>query len=432
MADSSEPLTTAGSTTAVLLAAGAGTRLGLGPKALLPFRGRTLVEVLADVLLDGGCREVVAVLGADAATVRAATDLSRHRVIDNPDWATGMGSSFRLGVAAAAPEDHVLIALVDQPGLTPETVARLLAAHRPGRVTAAAYRDPEGKLRRGHPLLWTPDSAPRPRKRQRATPERASSFRPTRSWSTWWTAATSPAARTSTPRTSCTSSARPSKPGPPSPSTPRCTGSQQLLQTALEPGPAAVRGMPDFRHVQAAALQAAVRHIPHGHHRFDGEQLRQRLPERGSQRRFGGRRRAVGQRPPGHVGVPRAGTPQQGQEVQLGQHLPHHRGRRLRRNSRSLRRQHVALARPEQPKPVGGALEHGAVGEGNPGDPHAPEAGRFPHQQHLRGAVLHFLQVDRQVPPALRISRHGVVEEVVAPRPCFHGREPVNKAVDGG
>ncbi|MCO4239345.1 nicotine blue oxidoreductase [Pseudarthrobacter raffinosi] len=140
-------------TTAVLLAAGAGTRLGLGPKALLRFQGRTLVEVLADVLLAGGCREVVMVLGADAATVRAATDLGRHRVIDNPAWASGMGSSFRAGVAAAAPGDHVLIALVDQPGLTIETVARLLASHRPGRVTAAAYRDPEGKLQRGHPLL---------------------------------------------------------------------------------------------------------------------------------------------------------------------------------------------------------------------------------------------------------------------------------------
>ncbi|MEY9778405.1 nicotine blue oxidoreductase [Arthrobacter sp. MW3 TE3886] len=140
-------------TTAVLLAAGAGTRLGLGPKALLPFRGRTLVEVLADVLLAGGCREVVTVLGADAATVRAGTDLSRHRVIENADWDTGMGSSFRAGVAAAPQADHVLIALVDQPGLTTETVARLIAAHRPGRVTAAAYRDAEGTLQRGHPLL---------------------------------------------------------------------------------------------------------------------------------------------------------------------------------------------------------------------------------------------------------------------------------------
>jgi nicotine blue oxidoreductase len=140
-------------TTAVLLAAGAGTRLGRGPKALLPFRGRTLVEVLADVLLDGGCREVVVVLGAGAESVREDTDLSRHAVVENADWSTGMGGSFRLGLSRARDEDHVLVALVDQPGLTPETVARLLGAHQPGRVTAAAYLDAAGGLRRGHPLL---------------------------------------------------------------------------------------------------------------------------------------------------------------------------------------------------------------------------------------------------------------------------------------
>ena len=49
MSDSRAHGTGSGGTTAVLLAAGAGTRLGLGPKALLPFHGRTLVEVLADV-----------------------------------------------------------------------------------------------------------------------------------------------------------------------------------------------------------------------------------------------------------------------------------------------------------------------------------------------------------------------------------------------
>ncbi|WLQ07333.1 nicotine blue oxidoreductase [Arthrobacter oryzae] len=148
MADSPKP-----GTTAVLLAAGSGSRLGLGPKALLPFRGRTLVEILAGVLLDGGCRDVVVVLGAEAAKVRDATDLAPYTVVENPDWQTGMGGSFRAGVAAAPARDHVLVALVDQPGLTPETVARLLAVHRPGRVTAAAYRGPDGTLRRGHPLL---------------------------------------------------------------------------------------------------------------------------------------------------------------------------------------------------------------------------------------------------------------------------------------
>jgi nicotine blue oxidoreductase len=148
MADFVEP-----STTAVLLAAGSGSRLGLGPKALLPFRGRTLVEVLADVLLDGGCRDVVVVLGADALGVAENADLAAYTVVQNPDWQTGMGGSFRLGVAAAPTRDHVLIALVDQPGLTQETVARLLTLHRPGRVTAAAYRGADGVLRRGHPLL---------------------------------------------------------------------------------------------------------------------------------------------------------------------------------------------------------------------------------------------------------------------------------------
>lgn len=152
------PLPAPGGTTAVLLAAGAGTRLGRGPKALLPFRGRTLVEVLADVLLEGGCREVVVVLGAAAESVRKAPGLDRHTVVENPDWQTGMGGSFKLGLGTARPQDHVLVALVDQPGLTPETVGRLLKAHRPGRVTAAAYRhssdgEGPGELRRGHPLL---------------------------------------------------------------------------------------------------------------------------------------------------------------------------------------------------------------------------------------------------------------------------------------
>ncbi|WP_045732173.1 nicotine blue oxidoreductase [Pseudarthrobacter chlorophenolicus] len=148
-------------TTGIVLAAGAGTRLGRGPKALLPYRGRPLVEAIAGTLFDGGCRDVVAVLGAGATEVVAAANLGRCRIATNKDWQSGMGSSFLLGERTADPADHILVALADQPGLTPETVARLLAAHRPGRITAAAYRRRESpddgglppKLRRGHPLL---------------------------------------------------------------------------------------------------------------------------------------------------------------------------------------------------------------------------------------------------------------------------------------
>jgi nicotine blue oxidoreductase len=152
-------------TVAVLLAAGAGTRLGRGPKALLPHRGGTLVEHATAVLLAGGCDVVVVVLGAGADDVRAATALAdpRVRVLDNLDWASGTASSLRVGVAAAldlAP-GRVVVAHVDQPGVVPDDVARLLAAHRPGRVAASRWTATVGpgapagadRPRWAHPLV---------------------------------------------------------------------------------------------------------------------------------------------------------------------------------------------------------------------------------------------------------------------------------------
>ncbi|MCU1566126.1 MAG: Molybdenum cofactor cytidylyltransferase [Pseudarthrobacter sp.] len=139
--------------TGIVLAAGAGTRLGRGPKALLPYRGRPLVESVAAALLDGGCREVVVVLGAGAPDIASIAELDRYRTVVNHDWQSGMGSSLLLGNAGADPGDHLMVALVDQPGLTPRTAGRLLAAHRPGRVTAASYGGGDGTARRGHPLI---------------------------------------------------------------------------------------------------------------------------------------------------------------------------------------------------------------------------------------------------------------------------------------
>ncbi|MFE5291062.1 NTP transferase domain-containing protein [Isoptericola sp. NPDC056618] len=148
-------------TAAVLLAAGAGTRLGRGPKALLPHRGRPLVEHVADVLLAGGCGAVRVVLGAEADRVlaEAAFPDPAVRVVVNPAWATGMASSLRTGVTAAlglGPR-RVVVAHVDQPGVAPEDVARLLAAHRPGRVAASRWADATAsdgsRPRWAHPLV---------------------------------------------------------------------------------------------------------------------------------------------------------------------------------------------------------------------------------------------------------------------------------------
>ncbi|WP_158939694.1 NTP transferase domain-containing protein, partial [Streptomyces sp. NRRL S-87] len=84
----------------LLLAAGGGRRLGGHPKALLPHRGRPLVENAIRVLRDAGCDPIHVVLGASAAEVRERADLSDCTVVDNPDWSEGMGSSLRLGLAS--------------------------------------------------------------------------------------------------------------------------------------------------------------------------------------------------------------------------------------------------------------------------------------------------------------------------------------------
>ncbi|MGY5137967.1 nucleotidyltransferase family protein [Streptomyces nigrescens] len=139
----------------LLLAAGGGRRLGGRPKALLGHRGRPLVEHGARALRDGGCHPVHIVLGAAAAAVRERAELAAYGLSENPDWAQGMGSSLRVGLAALAESgaDAVVVSLVDQPGIGAEAVARVVAAYE-GRASlvSAAY---DG--RRGHPVLFGAD-----------------------------------------------------------------------------------------------------------------------------------------------------------------------------------------------------------------------------------------------------------------------------------
>ncbi|MEU0549731.1 nucleotidyltransferase family protein [Micromonospora sp. NPDC005979] len=135
-------------TAGLLLAAGAGRRLGQS-KALLPYRGRLLVEHAADLLTAAGCRPVLVVLGAKADEIRARTRLPE--VVVNGEWASGMGSSLRAGLdsLASSPAAAVVVTLVDQPDLTPEAVRRVARDATAESLAMATYR--EG--RRGHPVL---------------------------------------------------------------------------------------------------------------------------------------------------------------------------------------------------------------------------------------------------------------------------------------
>jgi nicotine blue oxidoreductase len=128
----------------LLLAAGGGRRLGNRPKALLPFRGRPLVEHALGVLRTGGCARVRVVLGASAEEVLRTAELGDAEVLVNEDWASGMGSSLRIGLTGLD-SCGVLIGLVDTPGVTAEAVRRVLASG--AELAAASYAG-----ERGHPV----------------------------------------------------------------------------------------------------------------------------------------------------------------------------------------------------------------------------------------------------------------------------------------
>ena len=131
----------------MILAAGAGRRYG-GPKALVTFQGSLLVQRAAETLAEAGCAPIVVVVGAEAQRVRAAAPGLDYA--DNPDWATGMASSLRAGLAALrdSPAEAAVVLLVDMPGVTPAAVRRITADTTPQSLVMGGYGD-----RRGHPVL---------------------------------------------------------------------------------------------------------------------------------------------------------------------------------------------------------------------------------------------------------------------------------------
>ena len=130
--------------TGVVLAAGAGRRMGT-PKALLTTAaGDPWVTVASRLLLDAGCERVVVVLGASAERVVVPTDAAIRSVV-NEGWQSGMGSSLRVGLEAAS-GDAALIAVVDMPELPVAVARRVLAT---GAPLARAVFDG----RPGHPVL---------------------------------------------------------------------------------------------------------------------------------------------------------------------------------------------------------------------------------------------------------------------------------------
>lgn len=137
---------------ALVLAAGSGSRMGGANKLLQRVQGVPMLRRVVNAALASRCTSVRVVTGfaaADAEACLAGLDIA---FTHNPDFATGMASSLRRGLAALDPEaDAAVVLLADMPFIDGGHIDRLIDAfdpERPAIVTLAK----DG--RRGNPVLW--------------------------------------------------------------------------------------------------------------------------------------------------------------------------------------------------------------------------------------------------------------------------------------
>lgn len=123
------------------------------PKALVrDDAGTPWLTRSVQVLRDGGCEQVVVVLGAAADEAEPLlAGLNGVSTVRSKDWSSGMGASLATGLAAldATTADAALVHLVDLPDVTAPVIARVLAAG--DSATALARASYHGGP--GHPVL---------------------------------------------------------------------------------------------------------------------------------------------------------------------------------------------------------------------------------------------------------------------------------------
>jgi molybdenum cofactor cytidylyltransferase len=137
---------------AVLLAAGRSSRMGGPNKLMALFEGKPLVRRTAERVLASKAEATVVVTGHQASRIREALARLDIPVAHNADYASGLASSLKAGIAAL-PEDAAgaLIVLGDMPEVLPSDFDRLIDAfaRTEGRAVVRAAHD--GK--RGNPVI---------------------------------------------------------------------------------------------------------------------------------------------------------------------------------------------------------------------------------------------------------------------------------------
>lgn len=140
---------------AVLLAAGAGSRMGHRPKALLELGGVPLIRRQLIALSGAGVDEVVVVLGHHADLIEPVVQAFPVTIVRNPNPDDGQVSSQRLGLQALTGKlDAVMVALADQPLIHAQDLTALIGAYKK-RPAGSSFIFPQVNGEPGNPVIFS-------------------------------------------------------------------------------------------------------------------------------------------------------------------------------------------------------------------------------------------------------------------------------------
>jgi molybdenum cofactor cytidylyltransferase len=135
---------------AIVLAAGRSTRMGATHKLLADVGGKPMLRWAVEAALASRARPVLAVTGHREGEIRAALAGLDLGFVANPDFAQGLGTSLKAGIAAVPADcDGALVLLGDMPRIEVSHLDRLIEAFAPGAIVVPVH---EG--RQGNPVLW--------------------------------------------------------------------------------------------------------------------------------------------------------------------------------------------------------------------------------------------------------------------------------------
>jgi len=137
---------------ALVLAAGQSSRMGGTNKLLAGVDGVPMLLRAVNAALASKASSVTVVLGHEAERAEALLAGRRVNFVRNPDFAEGMSTSLRAGIAALPAEaEAAVVLLADMPRVSAVHVDRLIDAFEAQRPAIVV---PQRNGRRGNPILW--------------------------------------------------------------------------------------------------------------------------------------------------------------------------------------------------------------------------------------------------------------------------------------